>query len=132
MVGKRVRHRSPSLSRYTTIFKALSDETRLRIYLLLGRGELCVCHIQAILGTTQTKVSRHLAVLRNAGLVTARREGLWMYYRRADPGHPAVRTFLRDLSGLLDGDRDLAASAGWQEQCEYEEKEIFHGKETCD
>lgn len=120
MTGKTGRHRVSSLSRYTTIFKALSDETRLRIYLLLGGGELCVCHIQATLGTTQTKVSRHLAVLRNAGLVTARRDGLWIYYRRSEPGTPAVRSFTRDLAGLLDKDPALGAVAGRKGQCECE------------
>lgn len=120
MTGRTGRGRGSSLSRYTTIFRALSDETRLRIYLLLGGGELCVCHIQAALGTTQTKVSRHLGVLRNAGLVTARRDGLWIYYRRAEPGTPAVRSFTRDLAGLLDRDPAIGAAAGREGQCECE------------
>lgn len=61
--------------------KAVSDESRLRILnLLLGRGELCVCDIEAILGATQTKVSRHLAYLRRCGLVNTRRSGLWILY----------------------------------------------------
>lgn len=61
-------------------FKALSDETRLRILVLLTRGELCVCDLMAVLGLPQSTVSRHLAYLRNAGLVSDRREGVWMYY----------------------------------------------------
>jgi len=61
--------------------KAISDESRLRILnLLISRGELCVCDIEAVLGATQTKVSRHLAYLRRAGLVSARRSGLWILY----------------------------------------------------
>jgi ArsR family transcriptional regulator len=61
--------------------KAISDESRLRILnLLIKRGELCVCDIEAILGATQTKVSRHLAYLRRSGLVSARRSGLWILY----------------------------------------------------
>ncbi|MCQ8893614.1 MAG: metalloregulator ArsR/SmtB family transcription factor [Methanolinea sp.] len=130
MTGRTGRHRGSSLSRYTAIFKALSDETRLRIYILLGRGELCVCHIQAALGTTQTKVSRHLGVLRNAGLVTARREGLWIYYRRSDPGPPAIRFFTRDLARLLDKDPDLGTPVGREGQCECEEEVVSHEKET--
>jgi ArsR family transcriptional regulator len=64
------------------LFKALADETRLKIlWLLLGDEELCVCDIMGVLGITQSKASRHLRYLFNAGLVTDRREGLWMYYR---------------------------------------------------
>lgn len=64
----------------TQIFKALSDETRLRILALLALGELCVCDLMAVLKAPQSTVSRHLATLRNAGLVEGRREGVWMYY----------------------------------------------------
>ncbi len=67
------------------LFKSLSDETRLRILNLLGERDLCVCHIVEALGLGQSKVSRHLAHLRNADLVTDRREGLWMYYSLAEP-----------------------------------------------
>jgi ArsR family transcriptional regulator, arsenate/arsenite/antimonite-responsive transcriptional repressor len=64
------------------LFKALADETRLQIlWLLMGQEELCVCDIMGVLGITQSKASRHLRYLYNAGLVSDRREGLWMYYR---------------------------------------------------
>src|SRR3974390_2545179 len=64
------------------LFKALADETRRKIrWLLRGQEELCVCDIMGVLGITQSKASRHLRYLFNAGLVTDRREGLWMYYR---------------------------------------------------
>jgi ArsR family transcriptional regulator len=64
------------------LFKALADETRLKIlWLHLGEEELCVCDIMRVLGITQSKASRHLRYLFNTGLVTDRREGLWMYYR---------------------------------------------------
>ncbi len=66
------------------LFKALADETRLRILNLLCRRELCVCQIVDVLGIGQSKVSRHLAHLRHASLVTDRREGLWMYYSLSD------------------------------------------------
>jgi len=65
------------------IFRALSDRTRLRILNLLQSGEVCVCHIVAVLGSPQPTVSRHLAYLRKVGLVVARKEGLWMHYRLA-------------------------------------------------
>lgn len=70
------------------LFKALSDETRLRILALLGSGELCVCDLVAILELPQSTVSRHLAYLRNAGLVIDRRQGVWMYYRFTQPIGP--------------------------------------------
>jgi ArsR family transcriptional regulator len=67
------------------IFRALSDPTRLRILNLLQGGELCVCHLVAVLEVPQPTASRHLAYLRKAALVTARKEGLWMHYRLAPP-----------------------------------------------
>lgn len=68
----------------TQTFKALSDETRLRILALLTAGELCVCDLVAVLQLPQSTVSRHLAYLRNTGLISDRREGVWMYYRLTD------------------------------------------------
>lgn len=67
------------------LFKALSDETRLRILALLTAGELCVCDLMAVLELPQSTVSRHLAYLRNASLVEDRRQGVWMYYRLDTP-----------------------------------------------
>jgi ArsR family transcriptional regulator len=65
------------------LFKALGDETRLRIVALLSHDELCVCHLQEALQLSQPHVSRHLATLRAAGVVESRREGSWIYYRLA-------------------------------------------------
>lgn len=67
-----------------TIFKALSDETRLRIVKLLERGELCVCDIVAALDMVQPKVSFHLGVLKEAGLLKDRKQGRWSHYRLDD------------------------------------------------
>ena len=66
------------------IFKALSDQTRLRILKLLERGELCVCDIFSALDMVQPKVSFHLSVLKKAGLITDRKEGRWVHYRIDD------------------------------------------------
>jgi DNA-binding transcriptional ArsR family regulator len=68
---------------FSRLFKALGDETRLRIVALLAHGELCVCHLEDALRISQPKVSRHLAILRAAGVVDHRREGTWVYYRLA-------------------------------------------------
>ena len=75
------------MKKYVDMFKALSDETRLRIIILLSEKELCVCQIEAALVLSQAKVSRHLTVLRHAGLVHARRNGLWIYYSIARPAN---------------------------------------------
>jgi ArsR family transcriptional regulator len=63
-------------------FKVLSDEARLQmLWLLFNNRELCVCDFMEVMEITQSKASRHLAVLRNAGLATDRKEGLWSYYK---------------------------------------------------
>ena len=62
------------------MFKAFSDPTRLRILHMLRGGELCVCDIVDVLKVSQPKISRHLAYLRKAGLVSSRKQGLWIYY----------------------------------------------------
>jgi ArsR family transcriptional regulator len=68
------------MSELSSIFKALSDETRLRIIKLLEQGELCVCDITAALDMVQPKVSFHLSTLREAGLIKDRKQGKWIHY----------------------------------------------------
>jgi ArsR family transcriptional regulator len=63
-----------------TVYRAASEEIRVRILALLAHGELCVCHIHRALDAPQPTISRHLSVLRSAGLVLARREGAWVHY----------------------------------------------------
>lgn len=83
-------------------YAALSDETRLRLLCLMKGREVCVCHLQAVLGTNQPKISRHLAYLRKAGLVETRRDGKWVHYR------------LKGMDGKLENilSRTLAHLAG--------------------
>jgi ArsR family transcriptional regulator len=78
------------LAALTTVYSALSDPTRLRILALLGAGEVCVCHIHASLDVPQPTASRHLAYLRKAGLVSARRAGIWMHYGLTPQSNPVV------------------------------------------
>jgi ArsR family transcriptional regulator len=80
------------------VFRALADRTRLRILHLLRQGELCVCDLVDLLGVPQPTASRHLAYLRRAGLVEARREGHWMYYRLAPPRSPSFEKLLACLA----------------------------------
>jgi ArsR family transcriptional regulator len=79
------------------MFRAFSDRTRLRLLNLLRRGETCVCDLVDVLGVPQPKVSRHLAYLRRAGLVTARKDGYWMHYTLA----PATTEFHKSLLNCL-------------------------------
>jgi ArsR family transcriptional regulator len=73
------------------VYRALADETRLRILALLRDGEVCVCHLQGSLRLPQPTISRHLAYLRKSRLVEARRDGVWMHYRLAAMPSPVVR-----------------------------------------
>lgn len=81
------------------ITKALSDGSRLRALLLLKDGELCVCQIIETLGLAPSTVSKHMSVLRQAGLVETRKAGQWMYYRLAD--EPTDKTAREALGWLL-------------------------------
>jgi ArsR family transcriptional regulator len=69
------------MSELVTIFKALADETRLRVLKLLGRGELCVCEIAAALDLEQPRLSFHLRILKQAGIIVDRRRERWILYR---------------------------------------------------
>jgi ArsR family transcriptional regulator len=93
------------LSDMERLFKALADATRLRILGLLLTGEVCVCHIHESLKIPQPKASRHLAYLRNAGLVETRRDGLWVHYRMAaltDPVLAAIADAVRHALTHID------------------------------
>ena len=91
-----------------TLFKALADATRLRILGLLLTGEVCVCHIHESLRIPQPKASRHLAYLRRARLVAARKEGLWMHYRLARPATAFHKSLLSCLSCCFKSVPELA------------------------
>jgi ArsR family transcriptional regulator len=90
-------------------FKALADVTRLRILNLLLHGELCVCDIQHVLDATQPNVSRHLAYLRNAGLVRDRRDGYRIFYRLADPKDITKQRIYRFLREICADDEQFDA-----------------------
>jgi len=76
---------SKTADKQSRFFKALSDETRLRIVKLLELREMCVCEVMVALGLTQPTASHHLGLLENAGLVKDRKEGKWVFYSIADP-----------------------------------------------
>jgi len=89
------------------IFKALADNTRLRLIHLLGDDELCVCSCVEVLRTNQPKISRHLAYLRRAGLVAARRDGKWTHYRLTQPSDTHVATIFSELRAKLASDPQM-------------------------
>ena len=93
--------RSPKSYDLALLFAALSDRTRLRLLNLMDGREVCVCYFVEILGQSQPKVSRHLAYLRRAGIVAARREGKWMHYRIVVPSHPGAAKILRETLAVL-------------------------------
>lgn len=82
-------------------FRALADRTRLRIINLIGDQEVCVCFFVEILKTNQPKISRHLAYLRRAGIVSARREGIWMHYRLSTPAEEHAARVLQEVREWL-------------------------------
>ena len=90
-------------------FQALGDNTRLRLLNLMGDQELCVCYFTEILAQPQPKISRHLAYLRSAGIVEARREGKWMHYRIVMPPHIGASQVLQQTLAWLKEDRAMQA-----------------------
>lgn len=93
----------------TQLFRALGDETRLRIVALLAHGELCVCHIENALDLSQPNVSRQLGVLRAAGVVETRRDGSWVYYAITPQSHELVESQLAHLTKAFGAERALKA-----------------------
>lgn len=90
-------------------FQALGDRTRLRLLNLIGDQEVCVCYFVEILGGPQPKISRHLAYLRSAGIVEARREGKWMHYRIVMPPHIGASQILRQTLDWLKDEKQMQA-----------------------
>ena len=95
----------------TDVFKCLADETRVRMVLLIEREqELCVCELTCAMDESQPKISRHLALLRNCGLLADRRQGQWVYYRL----HSQLPEWVGDILKITG-----EANRGWLEQQTY-------------
>ena len=90
-------------------FQALGDNTRLRLLNMMGDQEICVCYFVEILAQGQPKISRHLAYLRRAGIVEARREGKWIYYRIVMPPNIGATQVLRQTLAWLKENRAMQA-----------------------
>src|ERR1700759_4240732 len=91
------------------LFAALADPTRLRLLNLMKGREVCVCYFVEILKQAQPKISRHLAYLRRAGIVEARRDGKWMHYRIQRPDDAKAASILDATLKSFDSDRNMQA-----------------------
>jgi ArsR family transcriptional regulator len=89
------------------LFLALADKTRLRILNLMREDEICVYFFTEVLGESQPKISRHLAYLKNAGVVSARREGKWIHYQIEAPGNLFAAKILQDTLDWLKSQNDM-------------------------
>ncbi|NOT48978.1 MAG: metalloregulator ArsR/SmtB family transcription factor [Acidobacteria bacterium] len=92
-----------------SFFMALADKTRLRLLNLIRNEEVCVCFFTEVLGDSQPKISRHLAYLRNAGIVKARRDGKWMHYSIVAPESDGGRRVLAEILDWLDDQPEMKA-----------------------
>ncbi len=99
--------KTPNLSELEQFYMALADKTRLRLLNLMREKEVCVCFFTEVLGESQPKISRHLAYLRNAGLVEARRDGKWMHYSIVWPDDGEAGAVLRSSLDWLASRDDM-------------------------
>jgi ArsR family transcriptional regulator len=102
---------SPKSYDLALLFAALADRTRLRLLNLMNGKEVCVCYFVEILGQSQPKISRHLAYLRRAGVVVARRDGKWMHYSIVAPKHAGAARILSETLSALHDDRAMQAES---------------------
>jgi ArsR family transcriptional regulator len=102
----KVKDKSFNMERF---FQALGDNTRLRLLNLMGDQEICVCYFVEILDQPQPKISRHLAYLRSAGIVTPRREGKWMHYRIVMPPNIGAAQVLQQTLAWFKEERTMQA-----------------------
>ncbi|HEY3277512.1 MAG TPA: metalloregulator ArsR/SmtB family transcription factor [Syntrophorhabdaceae bacterium] len=98
------------------LYKALSEEMRLRILMLLTHGELCVCDLMAIFEEPQSKISRHLAYLKHSGLVSSARKGTWMHYSIKESLDELARAHLDFMRSHLSGMNWAGADAKKMEE----------------
>ncbi len=100
------------MKEFLAVVNALSDVTRIRLLLSLQNNELCVCKLVELVGLSDSTVSKHMSLLKQAGLVEARKKGRWVYYRLADPNaSPLVRQAIELACEHLRGDRAIIRDA---------------------
>jgi ArsR family transcriptional regulator len=99
--------RTPQSADLISLFAALADPTRLRLLNLMNGREVCVCYLVEVLREGQPKISRHLAYLRRAGVVSARREGKWMHYRIEQPANERAAAILEATMKSFESNREM-------------------------
>jgi ArsR family transcriptional regulator len=107
------------------VFRALADPTRLRIFNLLSRVPVCVCHFQQILGISQVLVSQHLASLRKTGIVESVQHAQWRVYRLKHPSDPSVQKLLRAVAEATGTEPALASDLEQMEAALQDERFAF-------
>jgi ArsR family transcriptional regulator len=90
-------------------FSALADKTRLRLLNLIGDDEVCVCFFVEVIGTNQPKISRHLAYLKRAGLVSMRKDWKWSHYRIQVPENEYAAQIFRNVREWIRNDNEMIA-----------------------
>lgn len=96
------------MKEFLKVMKASSDPTRVKILKMLGKRVMCVCEIQAALGTAQSTASKHLKILEDAGLVVSKKEGLWVNYLLADGSQsPYASNLLGNMRHWLDDEPEI-------------------------
>ena len=119
------------LDQFEQAGRAIADPSRLRIMKLLEPEELCVCQVTAVLGLAPATVSKHLSVLRAAGLVVQRKAGRWVYYRLAGRSHnPYAAGVLALVRGSLDHDETIALDRQKLEKIKEIPVEVICGKDV--
>lgn len=97
------------MKEFIKVMKALRDPNRVKIVKMLQHGELCVCEIQELLGTSQPTASKHLKILEAAGILNSRKDGLWVYYRLADGSRsPYAAAILGNLKHWMEDSPDIS------------------------
>lgn len=88
-------------------FAALADRTRLRLLNLMRDGEVCVCFFAETIATNNPKISRHLAYLKRANLVSGRRDGKWMHYQISEPDSEKAKEVFQGIMEMLKNDKEM-------------------------
>ncbi|MBN1602908.1 MAG: winged helix-turn-helix transcriptional regulator [Chitinispirillaceae bacterium] len=94
---------------YTAITKALSDPNRIRALCALRNGELCVCQIIELLGLAPSTISKHMSILKQAGLVDSRKDSRWVYYRLPEKTDNFTATMIKLATSVLEEDKQILA-----------------------
>jgi ArsR family transcriptional regulator, arsenate/arsenite/antimonite-responsive transcriptional repressor len=116
---------------FITLARALSDESRVRALLVLGGKEVCVCQLIELLELAPSTVSKHMSILKQAGLVTGRKKGRWMYYRLPErPASPIVQQMLLLVRQAATGNEQVLSDAERMEKILGMKREVISEQQS--